>query len=77
MMRTYGEAAFEAIKLKKTCPKGSRWKHRNGAVYEVLSIVLIEATLTPAITYRSVDCHNPMNWCRPASEFLDGRFERL
>jgi len=77
MMRTYAEAAFEVTKLKLQCPTGSRWKHRNGAAYKVKGIVLIEATLTPAVIYCGVDCDAPMTWCRPASEFLDGRFIQL
>lgn len=56
----------------------SRWRHRKtGHEYQVHGHVLIEATLEPAVIYykvRSVDPSEP-TWCRPASEFFDGRFE--
>lgn len=77
MMRTYAEAAFEATVIrKKHAPIGSRWRHVNGARYEIKDVVLIEGTMTPAITYRATDCQESVTWCRPAAEFLDGRFER-
>lgn len=65
------------IKNRETAPYLSNWQHiKTGTVYAVRSHVLIEATLEPAVIY--YQCHgNPVvEWCRPASEFFDGRFER-
>lgn len=58
----------------------SRWRHvKTGHEYVVHDHVLLEATLEPAVVYyrhRSADPFETM-WCRPASEFFDGRFERI
>jgi hypothetical protein len=53
----------------------SRWKHRKGGIYSVVSNARIEATLEAAVVYR--DEVTGMTWVRPLAEFVDGRFERL
>lgn len=53
---------------------GSRWEHRKGGRYTVVAVGVIEATLTPAVVYRS---GNGNVWVRPLAEFLDGRFVRV
>ncbi len=77
MTLSYNEAVLEVAELTFTCPPGSHWRHRNGGIYEVVSIVIIEGTMSPAITYRCIDLSPALTWCRPASEFVDGRFSRV
>ena len=63
-------------------PIGSQWRHvKSGGVYRVKDLCLIEATLAPAVIYEG--SHGYVQgkvlwntWCRPISEFLDGRFVR-
>lgn len=60
------------------CPlAGSRWVHRNGGRYVVVSKCIIEATLTPAVAYEADGEPASWTWVRPLSEFLDGRFTRV
>lgn len=67
------------------CPKvGSQWTHlKSGQDYVVTGLCLIEADLTMGVLYRAetvsgkyADSTKNPQWCRPASEFLDGRFQR-
>jgi hypothetical protein len=53
------------------------WRHKkSGAVYVIGGECKIEATNETGILYSSVQNNGPL-WCRPKSEFLDGRFLRL
>ena len=53
----------------------SVWVHRKtGDHYKVVSFCMIERDLTPAVVYRNLT--NNLTWCRPISEFIDGRFVR-
>jgi hypothetical protein len=54
---------------------GSRWRHRKGALYEVVSNARLEGTLEAVVVYR--DEAVGMTWVRPLSEFIDGRFTAL
>ena len=45
----------------------------SGGVYVISGECQIEATNEPAVLYQSVQTQGPL-WCRPKSEFLDGRF---
>ncbi len=54
---------------------GTRWRHRKGGTYEVISNARIEATLEAAVIYR--DEVTGMTWVRPLAEFIDGRFTKL
>lgn len=58
----------------KAVPAVSWWRHRKGGHYQVAGHCLIEATREAGVLYygRSMFIR-----CRPLSEFLDGRFERL
>lgn len=50
------------------------WRHvKTGGVYVISGECQIEATNEPAVLYQSVQTQGPL-WCRPKSEFLDGRF---
>ena len=50
-------------------PKESRWLHlKSKGIYEVVGY---------AILYVRVDNVLIVPWCRPADEFLDGRFQRV
>jgi hypothetical protein len=51
---------------------GGWWRHRKGGVYQVVCVAYIEATMTPAVVYRSAG--GGLCWVRPVAEFLDGRF---
>lgn len=49
------------------------WVHRKtGGRYKIISLCLIEHDLTSAVVYRNLA--NDLTWCRPISEFTDGRF---
>lgn len=53
---------------------GRLWRHKKtGAIYTIVSDCQIEATNVSGTLYRSIE-GGPL-WCRPSSEFLDGRFE--
>lgn len=54
---------------------GSKWRHRKGSMYEVVTNARIEATLEAAVVYR--DDVTGMTWVRPLAEFIDGRFQQL
>lgn len=57
-------------------PPGSRWRHRNGVEYVVFGVAVNESSLDPWVMYGDVTATRPFSWCRPLSEFLDGRFVR-
>lgn len=62
--------------LKDLCPVGSLWKHiKRGHNYVVLGHCIIEKTMTTGVLYQEIDGLEPTLWMRPASEFLDGRFQ--
>lgn len=51
------------------------WVHRKtGGRYKIVTFCLIEADLTLSVVYRNLA--NNLTWCRPISEFTDGRFVR-
>jgi hypothetical protein len=59
---------------------GSIWKHRKGAEYRVLGFCTLEATEERAVLYRLNRISGDFSdgefvWCRPLSEFTDGRFK--
>ena len=64
-------------------PIGSDWKHvKSGGLYSVITYAMIEATLTPAVIYAGGNGYHKDGltwkvWCRPVSEFMDGRFARI
>lgn len=69
---------FRLEELSKVASKGSVWEHKKTeTLYMVRDLVLIEATLTVAISYSKVSEPQPVIWVRPIDEFLDGRFERV
>lgn len=49
--------------------------HKNGNLYEILSIGLLEVSLESMVTYRDIE--TGIIWVRPAKEFFDGRFEEV
>jgi len=52
---------------------GTRLRHvKSGGNYVILGFATIEATLTPAYVYRSLQTND--DWVRPQSEMEDGRF---
>lgn len=56
---------------------GTLWVHlKTGHRYVLVDVCMIEATLTDAALYKSEDGSGPI-WCRPLSEFTDGRFEQV
>lgn len=59
-------------------PFGSRWRDgATGCEYEVHSHCFLEADASPAILYAmAAEGEHPI-WARSATEFLDGRFERI
>jgi len=55
---------------------GEQYKHlKTGGLYTVLGKCRIEATNVPGVLY--VRDGDDVVWARPASEFFDGRFERI
>lgn len=72
------KAAVAALAAnRERAPYLSTWCHlKSGGVYAVTMHVLIEATLEPAVIYYKRHAPPEETWCRPASEFFDGRFER-
>jgi hypothetical protein len=75
---TLEEAKAELAANRERAPYLSYWKHvKSGGEYAVQMHVIIEATLEPAVVYYRRFADPSEYWCRPAKEFLDGRFERV
>ena len=75
---TLDEAKAEIIKNRERAPYLSEWVHlKSNGRYVVKFHVIIEATLEPAVVYYPRHGDPAITWCRPASEFFDGRFERV
>ncbi len=56
----------------------SRWRHRNGTVYEVVTTEIHSETLEPMVSYREVAGDQPtITWTRPLEMFTDGRFTEV
>lgn len=73
------EDVRKEIRYNQTvAPYLSQWKHvKSGDTYTVRMHVIIEATLQPAVVYYKPYADSAETWVRPASEFFDGRFERI
>lgn len=57
---------------------GDHFRHKKtGKVVVVGTVVIREEDCTPCVTYYHRDAGLALYWVRPASEFLDGRFERV
>lgn len=51
------------------------WRHvKTGERYVIRRVGLRESDHEPLVMYGKVG--NPLTWCRPVTEFLDGRFRR-
>ena len=58
-------------------PPVTQWRHKKtGGIYETQGVALTSDDLTPVVIYMNTDGNGP-SFTRPASEFLDGRFERI
>ena len=55
-------------------PLGSSWRHRRGEEYLVVGHCVLAGYRVPAVLCRGTDA---IVWCRPATQFLDGRFSRI
>lgn len=52
------------------------WQHRkSGGLYTIIGECLIEASMTPAVIYKSL--FGGQVWVRPKEEFHDGRFVNI
>ena len=72
------DALADVVKsASEQVPNGSRWRHRNGVEYVAFGVALDEHSLSPVVMYGNVNVDRPFAWCRPLSEFLDGRFTRV
>lgn len=70
-------AEFAACTCEKHDHRGSVWLHvATGRRYVIVDTCLIEADLTESVLYRKEDGDGPI-WCRPMTEFLDGRFKEV
>lgn len=75
---SFEQACIEVKQNRLKAPYLSRWKHiKSGGLYTVRLNVIIEANLEPAVIYYPQHGAPEVNWCRPASEFFDGRFELI
>jgi hypothetical protein len=75
---TFEEAKSAIAENRVRAPYLSYWKHlKSGGEYTVQMHVILEATLEPAIVYYKRYAAPDEVWCRLASEFFDGRFERV
>lgn len=69
-------AAMSSLeRVQAEVPLGSCWDHRKGGTYEIRGHALLEADYSVLVAYGKPE--EAPTWCRPASEFLDGRFTRL
>lgn len=65
-----GQQADSPVKISE-----AMFRHRKGGIYSVLDVCIIEKTCEPGVVYQ--DAATLLKWCRPISEFLDGRFTPL
>ena len=57
---------------------GSIWRHRTGKAYVVLGHCIIENINADGVLYRRANSDDYTTvWCRPADEFMDGRFTQV
>jgi hypothetical protein len=68
------ELQTELSRVKTYVPIGSNWRHRRGEEYFIVGHCVLAGYRIPAILCRGADS---ILWCRPASQFLDGRFVRV
>lgn len=55
----------------------SKWKHvKTGGIYDLLGFCRREHDMETCVIYRS-ELHHEETFCRPTSEFFDGRFQLL
>jgi hypothetical protein len=67
---------FYMANVSHRTPVGSRFIHQKSQnTYQVVGHCFIEATSEPGVLYALDGRIEARIWCRPASEFLDGRFE--
>lgn len=64
----------ELAKLRNIIPMGSTWRHRRGEDYFVVGHCVLAGYRVPAVLCRGGEA---VIWCRPAAQFLDGRFLRI
>ena len=68
----------EMALLNESAPYGSLWRHLKTATdYMVVGHCFLETDASPATLYAHIGEGEHPIWARAASEFLDGRFERL
>lgn len=57
----------------ESCANGpqpwSQWRHYGGAVYEVITLALIEVDKEPVVVYRRCPRDSSFVWCRPLSQW--------
>jgi hypothetical protein len=68
------ELQTELAKFRSVIPMGSTWRHRRGDEYFVVGYCVLAGYRVPAVLCRGND---GIVWCRPAAQFLDGRFMRI
>ncbi len=65
-----------AVVRRTLGPANDQWRHvKTGKLYWIQAVCIREADVAPLVVYR--DAEVGTCWARPASEFLDGRFERV
>jgi len=70
------KARMRVAATRTAAPINSHWRHKNrGSRYWVQAVGIREEDGEPLVIYR--DSKVGTCWVRPASEFLDGRFERV
>lgn len=74
---TDGQLVARCADAWEAVPPVSWWHHKKtGGVYEAQGVALTSNNLTPVVIYMNTKGNGP-SFTRPASEFLDGRFERI
>jgi len=71
---TDDELHKEFPRVREQIPIGSSWRHRRGEEYFVVGYCVLAGYRVPAVLCRGT---GPYVWCRPASQFSDGRFHRV
>ena len=72
---TDDELMKEFPRVRERIPIGSTWRHRRGTEYFVVGHCVLAGYRVPAILCRGGT--DSFVWCRPASQFADGRFSRV
>lgn len=78
MRKTEDELYEELCEAEALVKLQSVWRHvKTDNEYRVVSLSVRESDCVICVNYWKIHTYTPVPWCRPLSEFLDGRFVKI